>query len=519
MSINTSKQRPTSEQQRAIDKAMRLKTSFKLIAFAGTGKTTTLIHCSTGLQQQSKNGLYLAFNKKMAEEANEKFSKHGLNSVQCSTFHSLAYRNIPNWLKAKINRPTLLPKDIVSHYKLENYRVEYNGKNKQLSDLTLGLIILNTIRYFCMSVDKNVTNDHSYQALSEQTSINRNDALEDKITSIAAHIWNDIISENGKYGITHDYYLKWWVLQRPILDNFHYIMVDESQDSDQLILEVLKRQKAKVIYVGDPYQQIYSFRGAKNILQNLDIEALYLEQSFRFGNEIASTANLLLNRLFGETRKLKGLPTKKSTVTTFSNSSASPGSIDAIICRTNAAAFEYFFKFHALLNGSKKIRLEVDGKRSKEVFLGIFELRSGKKTNCKDLQNFNSYQELEEHIQVFGEVEGATTELKTFLDLTKQYSWDVIKWALENSMNDNTSTDEKCLVISTAHKSKGLEWNNVLIAKGFNYKIIDNKLHISSDEKRLLYVTVTRAQSILYTDGIDDLLKHLCTKSKEILNV
>ena len=32
-------QKPTSEQQRAIDKATRLKTSFKLIAFAGTGKT------------------------------------------------------------------------------------------------------------------------------------------------------------------------------------------------------------------------------------------------------------------------------------------------------------------------------------------------------------------------------------------------------------------------------------------------------------------------------------------------
>ncbi|WP_411691089.1 UvrD-helicase domain-containing protein [Acinetobacter gandensis] len=517
MSVNTNNQRPTSEQQRAIDKATRLKTSFKLIAFAGTGKTTTLIHCSRALQEQNKKGLYLSFNKKMAEEASSKFSKHGLNTVNCSTFHSLAYRNIPNWLKTKINKPTLLPKDIVRIFKLENYRVQYNGKNKQLSDLTLALIILNTLRYFCMSVDNKVTNDHSYQALSEQTSINRNEDLEQKITSIAAYIWEDVISENGQFGITHDYYLKWWVLQKPILD-YHYIMVDESQDSDLLILEVLKRQKAKVIYVGDPYQQIYSFRGAKNILQNLDLEALYLEQSFRFGNEIAATANLLLNRLFGETRKVKGLPTKKATVTNYSNSTASPSSLDAIICRTNATAFEYFFKFHSLLDGSKKIRLEVDGKRSKEIFSGIFELRSGKKPSCKDLQNFNSYQELEEHIQVFGEVEGATTELKTFLDLTKQYSWSVIKWALENSIVEDDSKDKKSLIISTAHKSKGLEWNNVLIAKGFNYKILDNKLHISADEKRLLYVTVTRAQSVLYTDGIDDLLKYLNTKTKEMTN-
>ncbi len=174
-----------------------------MIAFAGTGKTTTLIHCSSALQQLGKLGLYLSFNKKMADEANQKFAEYGLNSVTCSTFHSLAYRNIPGWLKNKINKPTLLPKDIVQKFKLENIRFQYNGKNRQLTDLTLALIILNTLRYFCMTVDQTVTNDHAYIALKEQTSIKRNDVLEDKITSIAKMIWNDVVDPNGDYGITH----------------------------------------------------------------------------------------------------------------------------------------------------------------------------------------------------------------------------------------------------------------------------------------------------------------------------
>ena len=123
-----------------------------------------------------------------------------------------------------------------------------------------------------------------------------------------------------------------------------------------------------------------------------------------------------------------------------------------------------------------------------------------------------------DHIQVFGEVEGATTELKTFLDLTNQYSWQVIEWALENSMADDETDPKNTLVISTSHKSKGLEWDNVLIAKGFNYKILDKKLMISADEKRLLYVTVTRAKNILFTDGINDLLEHLNSKNMEISN-
>lgn len=510
--------KPTSEQQRAIDKASLLRSSFKLIAFAGTGKTTTLIEISKVLQSNGKNGLYLAFNKKMATEANAKFSEHNIHSVTCSTFHSFAYRNLPDWLKKKLNYPTLLPKNIIEIYKLESYEVHYRGKNRSLSGLTLGLIILNTIRYFCMSNDKKVSNDHAYMALQEQTSVDRNEKLEDKITAISIHIWNDITSENGKYGITHDYYLKWWVLQKPILD-FDYVMVDESQDSDLLILEVLKRQKAKIIYVGDPYQQIYSFRGAKNILQNLDLEALYLEQSFRFGPEIAEIANKLLLGLFGEKRKLKGLASKQSKVLNFQTSTFSPSKIDAIICRTNAVAFEYFFDFHSMLNGTKKIRLEVDGKRSKEIFTGIYQLRSNQKTNCKELQNFNSYKELVEHIEAFGEIEGSSTELKTYLELTKKYSMSVINWALENSMSTQDSDPTKTLVISTSHKSKGLEWDNVLLAKGFNYKIIENKLQIAADEKRLLYVSATRAKSILFTDGITDLLEHLNKHGRGVCNV
>jgi ATP-dependent exoDNAse (exonuclease V) beta subunit len=49
-------------------------------------------------------------------------------------------------------------------------------------------------------------------------------------------------------------------------------------------------------------------------------------------------------------------------------------------------------------------------------------------------------------------------------------------------------------------------------------KILYKKLMMSADEKRLLYVTVTRAKNILFTDGINDLLEHLNSKNMEISN-
>jgi superfamily II DNA or RNA helicase len=64
--------RPTDEQLAAIDQAKRGE-SFKVMAYAGSGKTTTLQLISEQLRQQK--GLYLAFNKAIADEARSKFAQ------------------------------------------------------------------------------------------------------------------------------------------------------------------------------------------------------------------------------------------------------------------------------------------------------------------------------------------------------------------------------------------------------------------------------------------------------------
>lgn len=502
--------KPTMEQQRAVDKAMTLKSSFKLIAFAGTGKTTTLILISNALKTQGKRGLYLAFNKKMAQEASLKFNEASLDNVDCSTFHALALKNVPAWLKAKINKPQLFPKDIAEKFNLEPYEVIYHGKNRALSSLVLGLTVLNTLKYYCMSDDKNINGDHAFEAIKEQAYISRNEQFIAKITSIAKTIWDDICDESGEYGISHDYYLKWWVNQRPTL-NYDFYMLDESQDADALILSVLKRQKAKTIYVGDSHQQIYSFRCAHNLLQKLECEALYLQQSFRFGPDVARLANLILNQILDEDRQLKGLPGKRTnTELLYAFHNEFPiKDLNAVICRTNAKAFEYYFKYAEYFDGTKKIRMEIEGDRSVEIFKGICNLRSGKAADCAELKAFRTFGDLVEHVEIHKEFDGSSTELSTYLELSKKYSLAVIEYALENSKSQNNGAFSDCLVISTAHKAKGLEFNNVLIAEGFNYKIVDERLSIDKEEARLIYVAVTRAKSNLFYDGISDLVRYL----------
>ena len=69
---------PTQEQELIIDKCKALQKGEKLrvAAFAGAGKTSTIILIADALSKQYRKGIYLAFNKGIAEEAKSKLPNH-----------------------------------------------------------------------------------------------------------------------------------------------------------------------------------------------------------------------------------------------------------------------------------------------------------------------------------------------------------------------------------------------------------------------------------------------------------
>ena len=72
---------------------------------------------------------------------------------------------------------------------------------------------------------------------------------------------------------------------------YDYILFDECQDANPVLLDILLKQKCQKIYVGDEHQQIYSWRGSINSFDKLGCEVCYLSRSFRFGNEISSVTS------------------------------------------------------------------------------------------------------------------------------------------------------------------------------------------------------------------------------------
>ena len=100
---------PTKEQLAALDMA-KTGQSFKIVAYAGAGKTTTLKLISENLRGR---GLYLAFNKAIAHDAQNKFPPN----IRCQTFHSLAFRHVNRDVTAKISLPRLTPSRTTAYHR------------------------------------------------------------------------------------------------------------------------------------------------------------------------------------------------------------------------------------------------------------------------------------------------------------------------------------------------------------------------------------------------------------------
>ena len=137
---------PTPEQAIAIEQACQGQ-SFKVIAYAGTGKTTTLQMMSAAMPK--RRGMYLAFNKAIATEAQSKFG----GNVDCRTFHSLAYRHVARGITDKLRLPRLSPSFLAKEYQLKpiTLRRLMGGRYEKyvLMPSRLASLVADAVGFFC----------------------------------------------------------------------------------------------------------------------------------------------------------------------------------------------------------------------------------------------------------------------------------------------------------------------------------------------------------------------------------
>lgn len=486
-------QKPTAEQAQAVEHS-RLGESFKVIAYAGTGKTTTLQMISDAMPH--RRGMYLAFNKAIAAEAKQKFHRN----VDSRTFHSLAYRSVPRNITDKLKLPRLSPSFIAKEYRLDPLVVRRlmgtRYERHTIMPNRLASLIVNAVGYFCSTNSQYPAPRHIQTPEWLHT---------DDITTLQQYLyphveqrWLDAINPSHQAGIGHDIYLKLWALSDAYIPA-DYVLFDEAQDADPLMLGILLKQKqTQVIYVGDAHQQIYAWRGAINAMQQLPLPASRLTTSFRFGQPIADVANTLLSGL-QETVPLLGNPNRQSQV----YNQPYHKKHDAILCRTNARAMELLLS--GLVKGDK-VSLQADHARLNRFIDAASLLKQGKPvTDVPELAWFNTWKDVHEYCETHD-----GSDIKPLVRLIDDHGTS----ALQKALYKITPLNEADYVISTAHKAKGLEWNRVHIEDDYQFKLNKSDYKISDEELRLLYVACTRAKESLNTHHIQALIEQIKTTPK-----
>ncbi|XP_071357961.1 F-box DNA helicase 1 isoform X2 [Trachinotus anak] len=277
----------TTEQQQILSHDIQEDHVVKIIAFAGTGKTTTLVKYAE--QRPDLRFLYVAFNKSVAFEASRRFPRN----VDCKTVHSLAFKDI--------GRRYHFRKKLTSN--LKAFTIS-SILPKGRGGFTKAKVVTTTLNAFMASADEIITTRHvpSTHVTNTNTRKDIDEGEKRLFVHDAQTIWNKMKDLNETdthaYFMTHDGYLKLWQLQNPkpcLSDQYDAIFIDEAQDCTPAIMDVLLTQRCGKILVGDPHQQIYTFKGAINALHIVDhTHIYYLTQSFRFGAEIAFVGATIL---------------------------------------------------------------------------------------------------------------------------------------------------------------------------------------------------------------------------------
>lgn len=442
-------------------------------ASAGTGKTFTLEKYS---RKWKKRGLYLAFNSAIAKDAQRRFPPH----VQAGTAHSYAFKalGVGRYKDRLINR-------------LRRNHVRDSGVDlftPYLSEEAMMRAVLSGLNNFTMDAGSTLMPYHcGIEGMPVQT--------QDKVLpKIAAAVKRFLDYETSGLPFTHDTYLKRLELYGSIGDVADYLLVDEAQDLSPVLLSLVKNSGKPAVIVGDTYQSIYAFRGAVNAMAAFDAPRFPLSQSWRYGQKIADLANHILTYpTIPLKTPIKGRPGHETRVEMYLGTAPARA---FILARTNSRLFEGLVKisvpFH-VAGGYEAMASQI---------LSGWALSRNMQYKVTDpmVRSFATWEEMAQ------EATEDDPDIKRLVKIVTDYG-DQIPDIIERLRSlHRTNAQDAHIILSTAHKAKGLEADNVVILDDFptpmeiKERHVDGKMtQIDYDQEiNLLYVALTRAIETLY---------------------
>ena len=284
-----------------------------LLAGAGSGKTRVLTHRTAYLIEEKGVNPYhimaITFTNKAAGEMRECIDKligYGSESIWVATFHSTCVRILrrhidrlgfdTNFTIYDADDQKTLMKDICKRLNIDTKIYKEKSLLAAISHAKDELV---GPEDFALRAAGDYTKQKQAQVYREyQQQLKKNNALDfdDLIIKTVELLQND--------AEVRDYYQ----------ERFHYLMVDEYQDTNTAQFELIRQLSGKycnLCVVGDDDQSIYKFRGA-NIFNILNFEKYFpdavtikLEQNYRSTQNILNAANgVIANNIGRKSKKL-----------------------------------------------------------------------------------------------------------------------------------------------------------------------------------------------------------------------
>lgn len=302
--------------------------SMGIIARAGSGKTTTLVHAipHTFRKGEDSRILLAAFNADNAKELDARTPSY----VEARTFHSLANKLIGGGQQPEVGKKWRIAKAMLPNFHTRWPAVQLAGLAMGIGvDLEGGIPdVLST--WTEMIVEYGIRHK---KAVSPETVARAAQTLFRACLKDPALDFDDMLYRLAKDGPGPGY--------RP----YSWIFVDEAQDTNitqMLCLDKLRGPTTRIVFVGDPKQAIYGWRGAgvdafDLLADRYNAKLFGLTVSMRCPKAVIRNAQTIVPDIVARDNAPEG-EVRSVDLGEWSIHDVKPG--DVVLCRNNAPLLE-----------------------------------------------------------------------------------------------------------------------------------------------------------------------------------
>lgn len=457
-------------------------------AVAGSGKTTTIVEAAKRIPK-NKEVLFLAFNKTIANELKERMFAY--KNVNCCTLHAHGLSSlrdlrpqVDKYFDYNFKNTCLMNSEVLSIDSENQYVIPFKNNCSKLYNLAR----INLIESGNMFALSELCDMHQIEPIADEVRV-VSDALKEAYTFRTKIDFTDMLILP--------------LQNKRMIKQYDVVFIDECQDLSKAQRELMLasiKPNGKFIAVGDRQQAINGFCGAScdsfDLIANLDnTDELPLSVNYRCGKNIITLAQSIVPQITAFENSIEGEIFNQTDLKGLQYG-------DMVLCRKSAPLVGLCLKMIA-----NNMKAYVKGKDLGEGLINLV-----KKMKAKNLNSL--FDKLDsELIKMQNTCKGRNAESKIIAFKDKIECLEIVAESvtsikeLINKLDNIFADDNKnSVALSTVHKSKGLEADNVFI-------ILPNKLPLVwknqqewqfEQEMNLKYVAITRAKKKLVFVDLDE---------------